>query len=268
VSDASFAVSTFLFHQSRLDREHLVEIAAHGFDAVELFALRSHFDYADPLAVEQLAEWLDDTRLELTALHAPTAESASGGTWSGGMSVAAADARARERAVAEVLKTINLAKALPYSWAEQEQGIGISSSASTQAPTSLNAPSIAHVRFCEPVSVQLKRSRARRSLPCSSVEKRCIAPRHWRIAIGPLEQHARQSGGAGALDEENKPGGTRQAIERHCGRADRHRAEGRTRRHDGSATDRCPQRRDGVLPARHDRRADFRGAARSESQAE
>ena len=32
----------------RLDREHLVEIAAHGFDGVELFALRSHFDYRDP----------------------------------------------------------------------------------------------------------------------------------------------------------------------------------------------------------------------------
>ena len=72
MSAASFAVSTFLFHRSRLDRDHLVDIAAHGFGAVEVFALRSHFDYADPVAVTDLAEWLDDTRLRLTAVHTPT----------------------------------------------------------------------------------------------------------------------------------------------------------------------------------------------------
>ena len=33
-----FGVSTHLFHGQRLAREHLLEIAAHGFDTVEVFA--------------------------------------------------------------------------------------------------------------------------------------------------------------------------------------------------------------------------------------
>ena len=36
-----FGISTHLFHQSRLAREHLVQIAGHGFEAVELFATRA-----------------------------------------------------------------------------------------------------------------------------------------------------------------------------------------------------------------------------------
>lgn len=114
MSAVSFAVSTFLFHQSRLDREHLVEIAAHGFAGVELFALRSHFDYADPVAVTALAEWLDDTRLQLTAVHAPTAEGVHDGVWAGNLSVASTDAASRARAVAEVQRTLDLATVLPF----------------------------------------------------------------------------------------------------------------------------------------------------------
>lgn len=114
MSAASFAVSTFLFHRSRLDREHLVEIAAHGFGAVELFALRSHFDYGDPAAVTDLAEWLDDTRLQLTAVHAPTAERLVDGVWTGNLSVASTDTATRARAVAEVQLTLDLARVLPF----------------------------------------------------------------------------------------------------------------------------------------------------------
>ena len=47
LAEHRFGISTHLFHESRLTREHLVHIAAHGFEAVELFATRSHFDYHD-----------------------------------------------------------------------------------------------------------------------------------------------------------------------------------------------------------------------------
>ena len=58
-----FGVSTHLYLGDRLDRDHLVEIAAHGFEAVEVFAVRDHFDYHDRRAALALAESLDDTRL-------------------------------------------------------------------------------------------------------------------------------------------------------------------------------------------------------------
>lgn len=111
MSDVRFAVSTYLFHPSRLDREHLVEIAAHGFEGVELFALRSHFDYTDAAAARQLGEWLDDTRLTLSSLHAPTAM-AFDGHWQGSLSLASTDAAARGAAVQETCAAIDCAQNL------------------------------------------------------------------------------------------------------------------------------------------------------------
>ncbi len=58
MSTPRFGVSTHLFHAARLDREHLVEIAAHDFETVEVFATKTHFDYHDPAAIAQLGEWL------------------------------------------------------------------------------------------------------------------------------------------------------------------------------------------------------------------
>jgi sugar phosphate isomerase/epimerase len=69
VTERRFGVSTHLFHDQRLTREHLVHIAAHGFEAIELVARRSHFDVDDPGAAVQLAEWLEDTRLQLHSVH-------------------------------------------------------------------------------------------------------------------------------------------------------------------------------------------------------
>ena len=81
MTERRFGVSTHLFHDERLTREHLVHIAAHGFELVELFATRSHFDYTDDQSVDQLAEWLSDTRLELHSLHAPICEAIKRGQW-------------------------------------------------------------------------------------------------------------------------------------------------------------------------------------------
>ena len=46
-----FGISTHIYHDRRLGREHLAEIAGYGFDSIELFATRSHFDYRDEAAI-------------------------------------------------------------------------------------------------------------------------------------------------------------------------------------------------------------------------
>ena len=51
---AGFGLSTHLFHGERLTRTHLEVIKAHGFDAVEVFATRTHVDYRDPRSVDEL----------------------------------------------------------------------------------------------------------------------------------------------------------------------------------------------------------------------
>lgn len=109
-----FGISTHLYVSERLDRDHLVEIAAHGFEAIELFALRQHFDYRDRRAAVALAEWLDDTRLRLHSMHAPIAGTYAAGAWKDGLSLASADESRRKAALDETLATLDVAAAVPY----------------------------------------------------------------------------------------------------------------------------------------------------------
>jgi len=64
-------VSTRLYQHQRLSREHLVEIAAHGFETVELFASPTHLDYRNPSVVADLQQWLAEAGLELHSVRAP-----------------------------------------------------------------------------------------------------------------------------------------------------------------------------------------------------
>ena len=110
----SFGISTHLYVADRLDRDHLVEIAAHGFEAIEVFGVRSHFDYRDRRAAIALAEWLDDTRLQLHSMHAPIAREYADGSWQEGLTLAAADETRRRAAVDETVATLEVAAAVPY----------------------------------------------------------------------------------------------------------------------------------------------------------
>jgi sugar phosphate isomerase/epimerase len=111
-----FGISTHLFHEHRLSREHLVHIAAHGFDAIELFATHAHFDYHDAQAAAALAEWLADTRLELHSVHAPIVKALKGGKWIDPFSNASRDETSRKMALQETEAALALARQLPYRY--------------------------------------------------------------------------------------------------------------------------------------------------------
>jgi sugar phosphate isomerase/epimerase len=106
-------VSTYLFHGQRLSRDHLLAVAQHGFEAVELFATRTHFDYHNPSAVADLQQWLADAGLELHGVHAPVTDSYVGGRWGLSYSLASADAEARAAAVAEAQQALFVARRIP-----------------------------------------------------------------------------------------------------------------------------------------------------------
>ena len=107
-------MSTHLFHGQRLNRQHLLDIAAHGFDRVELAATRSHFDYHNPSAVGDLQQWLADAGLELASVHAPVAERLVGGRWEGMLTLASPDRDSRERALAETERALHIARRIPF----------------------------------------------------------------------------------------------------------------------------------------------------------
>jgi sugar phosphate isomerase/epimerase len=109
-----FGISTHLFHDQRLSRDHLAQIAGHGFEAVEVFATRTHFDYHDPAAIARLGEWLKETGLALHGIHAPIVQSMNGGDqWGEAISNAVADNARRQAAVREADTALNIARAIP-----------------------------------------------------------------------------------------------------------------------------------------------------------
>jgi sugar phosphate isomerase/epimerase len=113
VTTPRFGVSTHLYHHQRLSRDHLVEIAAHGFEAVELFAMPTHFDYHNPAAIADLQEWLADAGLELHAIHAPIVETIVGTRWGASYSNASADEAVRQKAVREAEAALAIARRIP-----------------------------------------------------------------------------------------------------------------------------------------------------------
>ena len=137
--DRRFGISTHLFHESRLTREHLVHIAAHGFEAVEVFCTRSHFDYRDEQAIAQLGEWLSDTRLELHSMHAPIVDAISGGKWVGSYSNASGNETRRKAAIAETEAALQVAQRVPYRYLVVHLGMP----SVEQAPPADNQPDAA-----------------------------------------------------------------------------------------------------------------------------
>jgi sugar phosphate isomerase/epimerase len=109
-----FGISTHLYHDRRLDRAHLTQIASYGFETIELFATRSHFDYHDEGAITALAGWLSETGLTLGSVHAPIATSLTNGQWSGALSTALADNAERQHAVRELAAALRIAGTIPF----------------------------------------------------------------------------------------------------------------------------------------------------------
>lgn len=108
-----FGVSTQLYHSQRLSRAHLEEIVSFGFDTIEVVATRTHIDYHDPAALDELAGWLGQTGLRLHSIHAPVTESVSGRTWGSPFSNASPLQEVRDRAVAEARAALELARRVP-----------------------------------------------------------------------------------------------------------------------------------------------------------
>ncbi len=110
----AFGISTHLYHNYRLCRDHLLEIGAFGFDRVELFATRTHFDYHSEAAVEDLKHWLSEAGLVLHGVHAPIGESFARGRWGPPLTLASTDAGTRAKALAEAECALQIARRLPF----------------------------------------------------------------------------------------------------------------------------------------------------------
>jgi sugar phosphate isomerase/epimerase len=108
--------STYPFVSKKLTRESLVQIREARFQALEIFATRSHFDYATKTEVKLIAQALADNRLELLSLHAPTNRDMSvhreGGT---PLSITEVERVRRVEAMDELKRVLDVTEDLPYA---------------------------------------------------------------------------------------------------------------------------------------------------------
>jgi sugar phosphate isomerase/epimerase len=110
-----FGISTHLFHGQQLQRDHIAQVAGYGFESIELFATRSHFDYHDTASIDTLAGWLGESGVRLHSVHAPIADALHGEQWGPTTySNAAADAARRHAAVREAQAALRIAERIPY----------------------------------------------------------------------------------------------------------------------------------------------------------
>lgn len=109
-------LSTYLFVSRRLNTELLGQIAVAGFEALEIFATRSHFDYTSNQEVQSISSALAQHHLALASLHAPTSRDLSA-TREGGapLSITEVERVRRIEAMDELKRVIDVAEDLPYS---------------------------------------------------------------------------------------------------------------------------------------------------------
>jgi sugar phosphate isomerase/epimerase len=155
VGKRQFGISTHLYHAQRLCRDHLLEIAAHGFECVEVYATRTHFDYHNPAAVADLQQWLGEAGLELRSIHAPTAEGFTGGRWSGSLSLASADPEARVHAVSETEKALHIARRIPAAVLVAHLGIPRTQTGPADSRAAARRSVEELLRIAEPLGVRI-----------------------------------------------------------------------------------------------------------------
>jgi sugar phosphate isomerase/epimerase len=109
-------LSTYLFVSRKLTPELLGQIAEAGFEGLEIFCTRSHFEYTTTSEIRAVAGALVAHRLQLVSLHAPTSRDLSAMRESGTpLSICEVERVRRIEAMDELKRVIDVANDLPYA---------------------------------------------------------------------------------------------------------------------------------------------------------
>jgi Sugar phosphate isomerases/epimerases len=109
-------LSTYLFISRKLTPELIGQIRDGGFNELEIFCSRAHFDYASRQEVRALAGLLQAKQMKLNSLHAPTSKDSSTTRESGQpLSVCEVEKVRRIEAMDEFKRAIDVSEDLPFS---------------------------------------------------------------------------------------------------------------------------------------------------------
>src|SRR3989442_8034789 len=109
-------LSTYLFISKKLTPKMLGKIAEAGFQGIEIFCTRSHFEYTVKPEIHAMAGALEAQRLQLVSLHAPTSRDLSAMRESGTpLPMCEVERVRRVEAMDEFKRVIDVADDLPYA---------------------------------------------------------------------------------------------------------------------------------------------------------
>ena len=150
------AVSTYVYVKERLHPGLLDELVKAGAQAIEIFAARQHFDYANRKQhIREIAEWFRSSGIPLNSVHAPLfADYEWGRTGAPPLSVAATDRAARIEAMDEIKRSLEIAEQIPFKFLVQH--IGTPSEEFDEKKFEAAMTSVEHLRaFAKPLGVRV-----------------------------------------------------------------------------------------------------------------
>lgn len=116
-------LSTYRYVRQSLNASLLAEISRAGIKTIEIFCAQPHFNYAEPQVVRELADSLEEYRLTLHSLHAPTQRDLAPGRESGfPISISDPERVRRLDAVDEVKRALEVAERIPFRYLIQHIG--------------------------------------------------------------------------------------------------------------------------------------------------
>jgi sugar phosphate isomerase/epimerase len=148
------AMSTYCFVKERLHPGLLDGMVRSGAEAIEIFAVRSHIDYANRRQhVIEIAAWFRDSGVPLHSLHSPMfSDYEWGRTGSPPVNIASTDKKQRIEAMDEIKRALEIAEQIPYRYLVQHVGTGNEDFSEQKLDAAMT--SVEHLRaFAKPLGV-------------------------------------------------------------------------------------------------------------------
>ena len=150
------AMSTLIHARSeRLHPGLLDEFVAGGAEAIEIFAARGHFNYADRQHVREIAKWLAGTGVTFHSMHSPMySDEEWGRSGAPAVNIAALEKRDRIAAMDEIKRALEVAEQAPFRFLVQH--VGVSNEETNGHKVEAAMMSLEHLRaFAKPLGVEL-----------------------------------------------------------------------------------------------------------------
>ena len=149
-------VSTYPFAKERLHPGILDQLVRGGAQAIEIFADRQHFDYANRKQhVREIGDWFRANPIALHSIHSPVyADYESGRAGGPPVNIAVSDRKLGIEAMDEIKRAIEVAEQIPFQFLIQHIGVAGEFFDDRKCDAAMTA--IEHLRaFAKPLGVRI-----------------------------------------------------------------------------------------------------------------